>query len=283
MSEEGNSLSALRSQPPQIGPSSSRGPPDFSPEDALSLFTQKLDDALQKQKDDIFSEMEARFRPQPADPVVSVPKATPIFRYEANAKQFDFNSARLEEVTKVINFIKRGSNASAVDALEKCSTALKECNKILRITDKYGWDVVEEYTDDPLTDGSDDATKLRQAEYRAKMKRREKQREKYAPYSAGPSTAEKPNTSHLFRDSGSSFGRSAPKHTGQGSDSKSPGISYSPSEYFSNSYGGKTSNFGRCYYCNDENHWAYNCPRKTRSSPSRPYRDSSRYSTGTRR
>jgi hypothetical protein len=39
--------------------------------------------------------------------------------------------------------------------------ALKGRNKIIRIADKYGWDVVEEYVDDPLTDGTDDATKLR--------------------------------------------------------------------------------------------------------------------------
>ena len=44
-------------------------------------------------------------------------------------------------------------------------------NKIIRIADKYEWDVVEEYIDDPITDDHEDATKLRQVAYRAKLKR----------------------------------------------------------------------------------------------------------------
>ena len=51
--------------------------------------------------------------------------------------------------------------AAAERIVDQCEMALKERNKIIRIADKYGWDVVEEYVDDPLTDGTDDATKLR--------------------------------------------------------------------------------------------------------------------------
>ena len=34
-------------------------------------------------------------------------------------------------------------------------------NKILEIVDRYRWDVVEEYMDDPLTEDSEDTTKLK--------------------------------------------------------------------------------------------------------------------------
>jgi lipoprotein NlpI len=36
--------------------------------------------------------------------------------------------------------------------LEKTTKELRNRNKIIRIADKYGWDVVEEYMDDPITD-----------------------------------------------------------------------------------------------------------------------------------
>lgn len=43
-------------------------------------------------------------------------------------------------------------------------------NKTVRIADKYGWDVVKECQDDSITDDADDATKLRQAIFRAKKR-----------------------------------------------------------------------------------------------------------------
>lgn len=43
-------------------------------------------------------------------------------------------------------------------------------NKVVRIADKFGWDVVQEYQDDLITDDADDATKLRQAIFRAKKR-----------------------------------------------------------------------------------------------------------------
>jgi hypothetical protein len=40
--------------------------------------------------------------------------------------------------------LEQKSIAAAEKNLDQCEKALKERNKIIRIADKYGWDVVEE-------------------------------------------------------------------------------------------------------------------------------------------
>ncbi|CAG2184789.1 unnamed protein product [Mytilus edulis] len=96
------------------------------------------------------------------------------FKFEGNGRQHEFNTARINELSRATDFQERGSVGAAVKALEQAEAALKERNKLLRIADKYGWDVVEEFMDDPLTESTEEATRLKQAEYRAKMKRRDK-------------------------------------------------------------------------------------------------------------
>lgn len=68
----------------------------------------------------------------------------------------------------------RGSIRAAVKILYHVEKSLKECSKIIRIADKL---VLEEYIDDLLTENTDDATKVRQTEHSANIKRREKARQ----------------------------------------------------------------------------------------------------------
>jgi len=223
------------------------------PEDAVALFSSKLDIALDKQKRDIFKEIENRIKP-PA--IESTSKSTPKFRFEGNQKQFDFNIDVLGDISHALDYIKRGSVSSAIKHLDNATESFNKRNKILRIADKYGWDTVEEYIDDPITDGTDDAAKLRQAEYRAKNKRNYKARATAEPY---PRNVDK-QQEHFFRESGTLFGKqiSKPGNIGHGAARV-----YSSSEY----YGGSQQKPGesRCYYCNEVGHWAYACPRKARS------------------
>jgi hypothetical protein len=69
---------------------------------------------------------------------------TPKFKFERNARQYEFNSSRIDEVSKARVFLEQKSIAAAEKNLDQCEKALKERNKIIRIADKYGWDVVEE-------------------------------------------------------------------------------------------------------------------------------------------
>lgn len=68
----------------------------------------------------------------------------------------------------------RGSIRAAVKILYHVEKSLKECSKIIRIADKL---VLEEYIDDLLTENTDNATKVRQTEHSANIKRQEKARE----------------------------------------------------------------------------------------------------------
>ncbi|CAG2220657.1 unnamed protein product [Mytilus edulis] len=175
----------------------------FSPEDALSLFTQSLDLTLRKHKEELFKEIDTRIGAKEAESVPPV-KQTPKFRYDGNEKQFSFNGERLTELEKTLKLIEKDSPALAIQYLEKSIKALKERNKLLRIADKYGWDVVDEYIDDPITEGTDDATKLRQADYRAKAKRRNKVRTRPAPYIPEPESPQVPQDEPFRKTSSAS-------------------------------------------------------------------------------
>ena len=230
----------------------------FSPEDALALFSRQLDSALDKHKKQLFEEIDLKIGSQTADRNTRSSVTTPKFKFEGNAKQYEFNALRLDEITKAKSFLERGSYSAAVKILEQSEKSLKERNKIVRIADKYGWDTVEEYVDDPLTDNTDDATKLRQAEYRAKLKRKEKARQKASPYYRAPDNEK--GVSDLFRRPSVPLTDEAPR---KGYSSIGARNVYSQAEY----YGGKKPEPTRCYYCNGEGHWAYQCPRKAAKYP----------------
>ncbi|VDI24886.1 Hypothetical predicted protein [Mytilus galloprovincialis] len=226
----------------------------FSPEDALSLFSTKLDAALSRQKKEIVSEIDHKLSTQAFENTNRPATHTQKFKFEGNSKQHSFNSLRLDEIFKTKSLIERGSLEAALKLLGDSEKALKERNKVIRIADKYGWDVVEEYMDDPLTENSEDATKLRQAETRAKAKRRDKARDKQrtSPYSRNNEFSNDKGNNDLFRRPGPSYSEDSFK----GRSSNNSQNVYSQSEY----YGGKKSD--KCFYCNAEGHFAYQCPKK---------------------
>lgn len=119
---------------------------------------------------------------------------------------------------------------------------MKEQKKVIRIADKYGWDVAKEFKDDPITENSEESQRLRQAEARAKRKRFDKK-----------------GLSNPFRG-----------------DSKFVQPRYAPYPRFQfNSAGwingGSQSGSYRiqpdqCLYCNGFGHWSINCPLKKEKS-----------------
>ncbi|CAC5423347.1 unnamed protein product [Mytilus coruscus] len=231
-----------------------RSDEEFFPEDALSLFSTKLDAALSRQKKEIVSEIDMKLSSQALENSTRSTVHTQKFKFECNSKQHSFNSLRLDKIFKVKSFIERGSLEAAIKLLRESEKALKERNKVIRIADKYGWDVVEEYMDDPLTDNSEDATKLRQAKFRAKAKRIDKAREKQmtSPYNRSNDFTNEKGNADLFRRPGTSYSEESLK----GRSSNTSKNVYSQSEY----YDGKKSD--RCFYCNAEGHFAYQCPKK---------------------
>jgi hypothetical protein len=114
-----------------------------SPADAVALFPQQLDDALSKHKKELFEEIDIKIGLQQCEKRKSS-VTTPKFKFEGNARQYEFNSSRIDEVSKARVLLEQKSIAAAKKIQDQCEKALKERNKIIRIADEYGWDVVED-------------------------------------------------------------------------------------------------------------------------------------------
>jgi hypothetical protein len=190
-------------------------------------------------------------------------KKVPDFKFQSNKVQFEFNSDRESEISKAVKLLEKNRTEAAIDTLRLSVTQLNKRNKIVRIADKYGWDVVQEYQDDPLTDDADDASKLRQAIFRAKKRSNNKK-----PYDrtarAFPAQESQPFPGQLFRPHGPDFGQSF-AGTGYGNYpyeqafiQPHQGIKkQSPATYASGSAAKNT-----CFYCNKFGHWANKCPER---------------------
>lgn len=85
--------------------------------------------------------------------------------------------------------------------MEESENALKERNKVIRITVSFGCDVVDKYLDDSFTDNSEDATKLRQTENIAKPKSRDKThyRQRSNPYNRNKDFNTDEDYGNIFR------------------------------------------------------------------------------------
>ncbi|CAG2212269.1 unnamed protein product [Mytilus edulis] len=240
------------SEPPnQTDPGNHVG---FSPEDALSLFSRQLDTALVRHKKELFAQIDLKIGNSLLEKSSRLPSIAPKFKFEGNGRQHEFNTARINELSRATDFLERGSVGAAVKALEQAEAALKERNKLLRIADKYGWDVVKS----SWTESTEEATRLKQAEYRAKMKRRDKytKADRPNPYYKNP--VEEKATSDLFRRPSSTYSEDS---------SRSRSTAGGKGIYTSNEYFGGKKGATRCFYCNEEGHWAYQCPRKAGRYP----------------
>lgn len=128
----------------------------------------RFDTEKARHEEQLFKEIEIKIWDQEAQSFSPV-KHTPKFRFNDNERQFKCNwERRIVVLENYFKLIDKYSLSIAIQFIEKSIKTLKKKNKILWIAVKYGSDVVDEYTDDPITEGIDDATKLRQAEYRAK-------------------------------------------------------------------------------------------------------------------
>ena len=99
--------------------------------------------------------------------------------------------------------------------------------------------------DDPLTESTEEAIRLKQAEYRAKMKRRDKYAKADRPNLYYKNPVEEKATSDFFRRLSSTYSEDSSRSR---STAGGKGI-YTLSEYF-----GEKKGATRCFYCNEEGH-----------------------------
>jgi hypothetical protein len=100
------------------------------------FFSDKLERALRRQKQEIVSELNLALN-SPAK------KKVPDFKFQSNKVQFEFNSDRESEISKAVKLLEKNRTEAAIDTLRLSVNQLNKRN--IRIADKYRWDVVQEY------------------------------------------------------------------------------------------------------------------------------------------
>lgn len=93
------------------------------------------------------------------------------FKGEGNKVQFKFNSERSSKLSEILECLQSRNYETAEDIIKSEISQIGQRNKIIKIADRHGWDVVKEYTIHPLADDNDDAVKLRVAINRANRRR----------------------------------------------------------------------------------------------------------------
>ena len=142
---------------------------EISNTDQLSLINTSIDVALRKQSQNFMQYIDSRLSQVPQPTAVKVDDFS--FTREGNKVQFKFNSERSAKLSEILNCIENRNLSSAENIIRSELGEYKERNKIIKIGDRHGWDVVKEYTILPLADDNDDAAKLRAAINRATRKR----------------------------------------------------------------------------------------------------------------
>ncbi|XP_021341517.1 uncharacterized protein LOC110442310 [Mizuhopecten yessoensis] len=242
---------------------------NLSTADALSLFSSRLDIALSSHRSLISSDIDKKLQSQ--EKLLAANKSDFKFKFEGNRKQFVFNSEIRLDISKAIQAIKDDNSELAESTLTICLAHLDERNKIVKIADRHGWDTVAEYEDDPICDDADDSSKLRQAEARAQRKRKAKSasRNTNKPYERpGLGRGSGGNTGNvdLFRgfQSTGEMGE-FPFYAQRGAVNGSmPGA---PGGFHPSSAGPVNKQNSTCFYCYGAGHWASNCPRRVRTTP----------------
>ena len=98
----------------------------------------------------------------------------PEFKFESNKKQYQLNKKVLEKIKAVKDV---GDDDLRNGVLEESEQLLIDRNKHICIAEKYGWDIVESYTTDPIASDLDDE-KIKKAVKECKLLQEEKHKAK---------------------------------------------------------------------------------------------------------
>jgi hypothetical protein len=239
MSESGSDQEIVTETAQRKSSSRANDGPELSTDGAVSLFSTVLTNALEQQKINIIQHFESRFAKN--EKQTGVEAGDFVFKHEGNRIQHSFNRERADKLAKVESLIKIKDLTAASKLLTEERGILRKRNRILKIADKHGWGTVQEYLDSPLADDKDDAANLRTAIARAATKRRSK------PYDR---PADRANISDKFASRGGAkfnariFLRGFGQFNGDGSR-------------------GQQQQFvGKCFYCNQQGHYARCYPLK---------------------
>ncbi|XP_062613052.1 uncharacterized protein LOC134274832 [Saccostrea cucullata] len=209
---------------------------DLTNAEAFHLFSRKLDVALAENKKLLLKELEAK------NSTCVSRESSVDFKLDHHKERYNFLTDLQSDFESIDKFIDFGDSLNAKEIIKKAVLRINDQKKVIRIADKYGWDVAKEYKDDPITESTEESQRLRQAEARAKRKRFDKR-----------------NYNNPFRtDSSKFFQQRFTPYTRQFSSYGNFGGSQ-PSPY--------RIQPDQCLYCNGFGHWSVNCPLKKKRQP----------------
>jgi len=151
----------------------------------MSLLNSSIDVALKKQSDNFLQYLDSRIsqlKPMP------LPVDDFTFKGEGNRIQFKFNSDRSAKLSEILDCVKTGKFDYVEYIIKSELVEYTQRNKVIKIADRHGWDVVKEYTIHPLADDNDDAVKLRAAINRVTRRRSMPYDRAYQPNQPGRSS-----------------------------------------------------------------------------------------------
>ena len=97
----------------------------------------------------------------------------PSFKYVGNKTQYELNNKVTE---KIESALATNDDELRTTALNEGKELLSERNKHILLAEKFGWDVVECYTAEPLAKDADDEKRIKKAVKESKQLREEKKK-----------------------------------------------------------------------------------------------------------
>ena len=116
---------------------------ELSNADQISLLNSSIESALKRQSDNFMQYLDSR--------IAKISKPTQftsedsIFTKEGNQIQFRFNSERSSKLAEVLDCIFAKNLEGAEDIIRSEIEQFVQRNKLIKIADRHGWDVVKEY------------------------------------------------------------------------------------------------------------------------------------------
>ena len=98
---------------------------------------------------------------------------TPEFKYKRNKVQYELNKSILDKIETALDASDDEEHSGALDEGRKM---LIERNKHIKLAEKYRWEAVDCYIDEPLASDSDDDKKIRRAIKESKVLKEEKRK-----------------------------------------------------------------------------------------------------------
>ena len=130
----------------------------------------------------------------------------PVYKFSKcwNEEQFEFNKSIYNKLEQAVE---ESDEAERVSLFKEGMAKINKQNKILTVTDFYGWETAQAYLADPIASDSEDEKKLKKARKKVKANKKQKRR------AAKSKRRENPSSKRPFHGSNAQDGLPASHHS----------------------------------------------------------------------